>query len=418
MSLDLVRLNDLPLDDLQPLLHESQSEGFEFVGRLLDDYVNHRNRFAALGETLLGIYDGQQLIAIGGLNRDPYQPDGDTGRVRHVYVLTAYRRQGVGQLLMKEIITVARQEFSRVTLRTMTAPAARFYEALGFQPTTTIDGATHVLDLLSPFYLNRVAWDSAVAGGQNPYATAVSAATIAEARAGRWSLLLSDIRPVPGDWFPPLAGSDVLCLASGGGQQAPIFAALGARVTLLDASPAQLALDRFVAQRDHLAITLLEGDMADLSRLADESFDLIFNPPSTLFVPHLQPIWQECYRVLRPQGILMTGFMNPDEFVFDHVALDEEEAFVVKYSLPYVEHETLSQAELAARIARQEMFHFSHSMETQIGGLLRAGFVMTDFYEDRRPESDGNPIRHVMPSYYVARLRKERSHGDTGSNPS
>ena len=55
------------------------------------------------------------------------------------------------------------------------------------------------------------------------------------------------------------------------------------------------------------------------------------------------------------------------------------------------------------------MFHFSHSMESQIGGLIDAGFVLTGFYEDRRTEADGNPIRHFMPSVFVMRARKCRT---------
>ena len=200
--------------------------------------------------------------------------------------------------------------------------------------------------------------------------------------------------------------SKVLCLASGGGQQAPIFAVLGADVTLLDASARQLARDRFVAERDNLTIRLLEGDMADLSVFADDSFGLIFNPPSTLFIPDVAPVWRACYRVLQPGGVLMTGFLNPDEFVFDPVALDSQGAFEVKYPLPYVEQETLSLEACEERTRTKAMFHFSHTMEAQLGGLTQAGFVLTGFYEDRRPEADGNPIRQFMPSYYIARAQK------------
>jgi SAM-dependent methyltransferase len=253
---------------------------------------------------------------------------------------------------------------------------------------------------------NKAAWDHAVDEGANPYTTVVSPEDVAAARQGRWSLYLSDCKPVPREWFPSLQGLKVLCLASGGGQQAPIFAALGADVTLLDASLRQLAQDRFVAERDNLSIRLVEGDMADLSAFADESFGLIFNPPSTLFIPDVAPVWRECYRVLQPGGVLLTGFLNPDEFVFDPVALDSEGAFVVKYPLPYVEHATLSPEALEARIRARAMFHFSHSMEAQLGGLTQAGFVLTGFYEDRRLEADGNPIRQFMPSYYVVRAQK------------
>jgi SAM-dependent methyltransferase len=254
--------------------------------------------------------------------------------------------------------------------------------------------------------LNTAAWDKAVDEGDNPYTKIVSSEQVAAAKAGEWSLYLSDCKPVPRAWFPKLEGTKVLCLASGGGQQAPIFAALGADVTLLDASANQLAQDNYVAERDGLTIKMFQGDMADLSAFESSSFDLIFNPPSTLFAPDLKPIWQECYRVLKTGGILMTGFMNPDEFIFDVDALDNEGELVVKYPLPYVENETLSQEELEQRKQNKQMFHFSHTMEAQLGGLLNVGFIITGFYEDRRPDEDGNPIRHHMPSYYVAKAQK------------
>src|SRR5436190_21479426 len=93
---------------------------------------------------------------------------------------------------------------------------------------------------------NREMWNAQVAKG-NRWTCPVDAETIAAAKRNEWHVVLTPTKPVPREWFPNLAGLDVLCLASGGGQQAPILAAAGARVTLLDNSPAQLAQDRLVA---------------------------------------------------------------------------------------------------------------------------------------------------------------------------
>jgi SAM-dependent methyltransferase len=123
---------------------------------------------------------------------------------------------------------------------------------------------------------NRAMWDKQVESG-NPWTVPASPEAIAAARRGEWSVLLTERRPVPRDWFPRVPGLDVLCLACGGGQQAPIFAAAGARVTVLDNSPRQLGQDRLVADREGLLIRTIEGDMRDLSALADASFDLVFH---------------------------------------------------------------------------------------------------------------------------------------------
>jgi 2-polyprenyl-3-methyl-5-hydroxy-6-metoxy-1,4-benzoquinol methylase len=112
---------------------------------------------------------------------------------------------------------------------------------------------------------NRAAWNRQVAIG-NPWTIPVSPEVIQAARQGNWQLLLTPTIPVPMEWYPqPLAGKDVLCLASAGGQQGPVLAAAGANVTVYDNSPAQLSRDRMVAERENLPIHTLEGDMRDLS---------------------------------------------------------------------------------------------------------------------------------------------------------
>lgn len=140
-------ITDLRLDELQLLLDESLQEGFGFIERLWQDYASGANRFATDGAILLGVYDDDRLIGIGGVHPDPYLNRPDVGRIRHVYILSAYRRRGVGKLLMEALITHARTHFDLLTLRTLTPSAAAFYEALGFDNQPTVAEATHTLRL-------------------------------------------------------------------------------------------------------------------------------------------------------------------------------------------------------------------------------------------------------------------------------
>jgi len=157
---------------------------------------------------------------------------------------------------------------------------------------------------------NRAAWDAQVEHG-NRWTVPVTAGQIAAARRGEWSVVLTPRRPVPREWFGTVEGARVLCLASGGGQQGPILAAAGARVTVLDGSPRQLERDRLVASRDGLELETVEGDMRDLSGFGDGVFDLVVFPVAHVFVPDVRPVWREVARVLRPGGALLAGLANP-----------------------------------------------------------------------------------------------------------
>ena len=128
--------------------------------------------------------------------------------------------------------------------------------------------------------------------------------------------MLTPTKPVPRAWLE-VEGRQVLCLASGGGQQAPILAAAGASVTVLDNSPKQLERDAKMAERHGLPITTVLGDMANLEMFADDSFDLIVHPCSNCFVPDVLPVWREAFRVLRRGCCLLAGFANPAMYVFD-----------------------------------------------------------------------------------------------------
>lgn len=228
---------------------------------------------------------------------------------------------------------------------------------------------------------NSQSWDKAVESG-NPWTVPVGPEVIEQARRDQWELILTPLIPVPRHWFGPVRGKDILCLASGGGQQAPILAAAGAHVTSFDNSARQLEKDAFVAQRDGLKIRLEKGDAADLSRFADSSFDLIFHPCSNCFMEKLQPIWSECFRVLRPGGELLSGFNQPWVYIFDRAAEENERLLKVRHRLPYADVDDLSDEELEQMLEKQEAVEWSHTLDEQIGGQIAAGFVIAGFYED------------------------------------
>jgi SAM-dependent methyltransferase len=232
---------------------------------------------------------------------------------------------------------------------------------------------------------NRRTWDRQVERG-NPWTMPVSSEQVARARNGDWSIVLTPTKPIPTDWFPPINGLDVLCLASGGGQQGPILASAGANVTVFDNSPAQLAQDRLVADRDGLMVETVQGDMADLCAFPDARFDLIIHPVSNVFVPDVKPVWREAFRVLKSCGILLSGFMNPVHHLFDFLALEKGE-FRVAHRIPYSDQESLSDRD-TARLAEQDApLEFGHTLADQIGGQIAAGFALTGFYEDIDPDT-------------------------------
>lgn len=257
------------------------------------------------------------------------------------------------------------------------------------------------------FSHNSRAWDSA-AERRDIWSTPVTDDDIDAARRGDVSVLLTPERPVPAHWFPPLAGLRLLGLASGGGQQGPIFAAAGADVTIVDASEGQLALDREVAELHDLPIELVRADAADLAMLDDESFDLVFHPSSNSYIPDIQPAWNEAYRILRPGGHLLAGFNNPVIFVFDPDDLDND-TFTVRYSLPHSDATALPPEKLRERISAGDTLEHSHTLEQQIGGQLLAGFHLIDLYEDRW---DSHPLSRHMPTSIATRARKPRHQTD------
>lgn len=217
------------------------------------------------------------------------------------------------------------------------------------------------------------------------------------AQEGKKGLFLTPIKDVPESWIATIQGKKVLGLASGGGQQMPILAARGADCTLMDYSQKMLDKDILVAKRERYDIEIVRSDMAKPFPFADGTFDMIVNPVSNIYVEDVEFVFQECYRVLKKGGTLLAGLDTGLNFVFN----DDETQ--LETHLPF---HPLKNKEQAALYRKEENgYQFSHTIEEQIGGQLRAGFRLLDIFEDKN--NTGYASSFNLPFYHATLSQKE-----------
>ena len=183
-----------------------------------------------------------------------------------------------------------------------------------------------------------------------------------------------------------LAGQRVLCLAGGGGQQSAAYALLGATVTVLDLSPAQLERGREAAAHYGLAITTEQGDMRDLSRFGRAAFDIVQQPYSLNFVPDARQVFREVARALRPGGVYWFNCANP--FVAGLTAADWDgqgyplrRPYVQGAVIDYADEDWIFRGERPAE-AISGPREYRHTLSTLINGLAEQGFVLTRLIEE------------------------------------
>jgi len=128
-----------------------------------------------------------------------------------------------------------------------------------------------------------------------------------------------------------------------------------------------------------------------------DNFDLLLSHEVLEHVQDDGAAIREMVRVLRPGGRLLAGFTNPDLYLFDDASL-EEGRLVVRHRLPYSDLTHLEPGEHERLNGPGATLQFSHSMDTQIGGQLRAGFVITHFAQ--APMHAG-PTAEYMPGYFA-----------------
>jgi GNAT superfamily N-acetyltransferase len=148
VSLDRVTISirkiELSIPGMEHLQSEARQEGYDFIETLVEEWASAKNRFDAPGEMLCGHLDQGLLVAVGGLNLDPFAGRSDTGRIRRVFVRNGWRNKGIGRALVATLVDEARKNFRCVRLRAENEGAARLYESMGFVPIASPD-ATHIL---------------------------------------------------------------------------------------------------------------------------------------------------------------------------------------------------------------------------------------------------------------------------------
>jgi SAM-dependent methyltransferase len=193
--------------------------------------------------------------------------------------------------------------------------------------------------------------------------------------------------------FKNVKGQDVLCLASGGGQQSAVYGLLGARVTAYDLTEGQLAADRQAAEHYGYAIKTIQGDMRDLSVFSPALFDMVYHEISLCFVPDVRQVYGEVARVLRPGGIYRVGHINPATYMVDE---DSWDGATYHISGPY----------FGGGLPPEEcegFYEFRHQFHDIFNGLIDAGLTIESVWEDPRhlrhdPHAQPGTNRHLLNS--------------------
>lgn len=246
--------------------------------------------------------------------------------------------------------------------------------------------------------INEQEWNKIVEAGSE-WTKPISHEKLIENSNNNFKLYLSPCIPIPRNWFPDsIKGLKILGLACGGGQQMPILTVNGADCTVFDISENQLEQDKLVMERENIKYNIVHGDITEKFPFDDESFDIIVLAFCNVYIQDMQFIWDESYRVLKNDGIMISTLDNGINCLFNN---QYNEPLIVENKLPLNPLEKESVHEVSYKEFKdRKLYIFSHTLEDDIRGQLKAGFTLIDLFEDRdKLDVEGFLIKKYIPQY-------------------
>lgn len=216
----------------------------------------------------------------------------------------------------------------------------------------------------------------------------------------------------PGWMGGDIAGKRVLCLAAGGGKHGPLFASAGATVTVVDISPAMLAIDQQIARERKLNLRLIETSMDDLSALGDQLFDFVIHPVSSCYIPDLRPMFREIARVTATGGVYISQHKQPISL---QTTLVPQRGGRYEIESQYRSTGPLPDAPAGNLVREPGTREHIHTLEQVLGGMCNAGFEILNIIEpdhadaDAKPGTFGHRCRYVPPYLRVKARRTEQA---------
>lgn len=248
--------------------------------------------------------------------------------------------------------------------------------------------------------INKKAWNNECKNN-NYWTQIVKKEEIVRAKEGNANVRVTTTKAIPSSWLEKTKNMKTLVLCGGGGQQTPLLAAYGAIVTSLDISPMQIEQDKKALKEYSLNGKCIVGSALSLP-FEDSSFSAIINPISLNFVPSLDKAYSEIDRVLEHGGYFMMGIANPVLYIFDEKK--QKKKLKVKYTLPFSTEKAFSTKELERKAKNYDTYEYSYTLEEIIGGLLKRGFVLIDFFTDK---ADSEPTDSFIYDSFLAFLFKK-----------